>query len=156
MVAESLCGEIEGGGAKFVCAVGRSPLQIVDSVSIPTTDAAALCGVRAVLFRSGAAAWGAELDWLQLLPGRSSCAGSPRILATCCRRPKPGWAGVDVLAPLRTAFNVPLTLDTDVSAAAVAVSGNLARAEAWLGCIRDLSALASAEPSHRPMATRDA
>jgi fructokinase len=33
--------------------------------------------------------------------------------------PKPGWAGVDVLKPLRDAFNLPIALETDVNAAAL-------------------------------------
>lgn len=39
-----------------------------------------------------------------------------RLLPT----PKPGWSGVDLLEPFRSAFNVPITLDVDVGAAALA------------------------------------
>ena len=42
--------------------------------------------------------------------------GFGRLLST----PKPGWSGVDVLAPLRSAFAAPIALDTDVGAAALA------------------------------------
>ena len=48
--APPLVGAIEGGGTKFVCAVGRPAAQILDRITIPTTDAATtLVGLRAVL-----------------------------------------------------------------------------------------------------------
>src|SRR5690606_36843135 len=47
---------------------------------------------------------------------RRNAADYGRMLPT----PKGGWSGVDVLAPFRSAFNVPLALDTDVGAAALA------------------------------------
>ena len=39
-----------------------------------------------------------------------------RLLPT----PKAGWSGADVLEPLRSAFRVPIALDIDVGAAALA------------------------------------
>jgi len=39
-----------------------------------------------------------------------------RMLAT----PKPGWSRVDLLAPIRARFSAPVSIDTDVSAAALA------------------------------------
>jgi fructokinase len=48
--------------------------------------------------------------------------------------PKVGWSGVNLLAPLRAAFSVPIALDTDVGGAALA--------EWQLGAGRGLSSLA--------------
>jgi fructokinase len=48
--------------------------------------------------------------------------------------PKPGWSGVDLLEPFRSEFHVPIALDTDVGAAALA--------EWRLGAGRELASLA--------------
>jgi len=42
--------------------------------------------------------------------------GFGQLLAT----PKPGWSGIDVLAPLRSKFAAPIALDVDVGVAALA------------------------------------
>jgi len=47
---------------------------------------------------------------------RQDTAGFGRLIRT----PKPGWSGVDLLAPFRAAFDAPIALDTDVAAAALA------------------------------------
>jgi fructokinase len=53
-----------------------------------------------------------------------------RLLTT----PKPGWSGVDLLAPLRERLSCPIALETDVNAAALA--------EARLGAGRGASSVA--------------
>jgi len=37
-------GAIEGGGTKFVCMVGTSPTDVVDEITIPTTEPADTIG----------------------------------------------------------------------------------------------------------------
>jgi fructokinase len=113
-------GGIEGGGTKFTCAVGHSPLQIVDSVSVETRDAPTTLGRCVDFFVDAARRHGpvaaigvASFGPIELRP-QSGQFG--RMLPT----PKAGWSGVDVLSPLRSAFDVPLALDTDVGAAALA------------------------------------
>lgn len=113
-------GGIEGGGTKFTCAVGCSPLHIVDCVSIATGDGPATLARCLQFFAESARRHGpvaaigvASFGPIDL---RHGSAQFGRMLPT----PKAGWSGVDVLSPLRSAFNVPVALDTDVGAAALA------------------------------------
>jgi len=111
---------IEGGGTKFVCAVARSPLEILDSVSFPTTDAPGTLA-ECVRFFVGAEARHGPISSLGLacfgpIELRKDSAQYGRLLPT----PKPGWSGADVLEPLRKAFSVPIALDVDVGGAALA------------------------------------
>jgi fructokinase len=113
-----LVGAIEGGGTKFVCAVGESPVAIYERAVVPTTDAHATLGeclrfFRAVAGRHGpiAALGIACFGPLQL---RQDAPDYGCLLPT----PKPGWSGVSVLSPFREAWSIPVALDTDVGAAA--------------------------------------
>lgn len=103
-----------------MCAVGTSADTILDTHSIPTTEPETTLG--------------ACVDWLRLAQDRFgtiaavglACFGPlcfhrgsndfGRILST----PKPLWSGADLLQPFRERLNVPLMLDTDVAAAALA------------------------------------
>lgn len=108
---------IELGGTKLVAVRARGR-TIADRVTIPTTDPAETLG-RAVDVLRG---------WHDAQPFAAIGIGSfgpvridpaardyGRILAT----PKAGWAGTDLLAPLKR-FELPIALDTDVNAAALA------------------------------------
>lgn len=127
-------GAIEAGGTKFVCAVstGQSA-NLLARQEFPTGDDPPACMARVVAWLQtqgddhgqlagiGVASFG-PVD----LNGKSPTYG--HITST----PKPGWAGADLLGPLRRAFaNVPLALDTDVNGAALGE-------HAW-GAARDLT-----------------
>ncbi len=121
MNSRPLYGAIEAGGTKFVCAAGYGPLEIADSrreVIATTTPQVTLGAVVAFFERIrndggvfagiGVAAFGpVDVD------RQSPTWGS--ILAT----PKPGWSGVSLTRPLER-FECPVTIDTDVNAAALA------------------------------------
>jgi fructokinase len=112
-------GGIEMGGTKVVCAVGTGPDDLRAEVRVPTTTPARTLGLvtaflleqaaRTPLAAVGVASFG-PLD----LDRRSPTFG---FITTT---PKPGWRGVDIVGPLRTALGVPVALDTDVNAAALA------------------------------------
>jgi fructokinase len=115
-----ILGGVEGGGTKFHCAIGHTPLLILDSVSIPTRDARTTLEECVQFFvdatRRHGAIDGFGFGCFGPIELRRHSAEFGRMLPT----PKAGWSGVDVLAPLRAAFDVPVALDTDVGAAALA------------------------------------
>lgn len=108
---------IEAGGTKFVLALGTGPDDVVDTAVVPTTTPGETLarvreffdapreGVR--VSRVGIASFG-PLDL------RPSSPTYGRITTT----PKPGWAGTDLLGAVRSWFEVPAVIDTDVNGAA--------------------------------------
>jgi fructokinase len=110
-----LYGGIEAGGAKFVCAVGNTPQAIQTSTVISTTTPTATLRQVIAFFRLysirslGLATFG-PID----LNAQSSTYG--HILAT----PKIAWRECPIVGILQTALQVPVAVDTDVNAAALA------------------------------------
>ena len=108
-------GLIEAGGTKLVLGVGDGEGHIVARARIATglpgpTLAASVAWLRA---QGGLAAIGvASFGPLDLDRGSATYG---HLRAT----PKPHWAGVDMVAPF-AALGVPVALDTDVNAAALA------------------------------------
>lgn len=110
---------IELGGTKAIAVLARGR-TIVARESFPTTadPAATLAAVLAVM-----GGWHAQAPLAAIgIASFGPVALDPRspqyghILDT----PKPGWAGFDVVGSVRQAIDVPLAIDTDVNAAALA------------------------------------
>jgi fructokinase len=119
-VVSVLYGAIEGGGTKFVCAVGASPQQVHESVVLPTSDPQSTLAA-CVEFFAGAERKLGPIDALGFacfgpLDLHVESATFGHMLAT----PKPAWSGVDLLGPLRSRLLMPIAIDTDVAAAALA------------------------------------
>jgi fructokinase len=120
MSESALYGAIEAGGTKFVCAVGPAPGVWLHEARIATTTPAATLRSVVEFFTAAeashgpVAAFGIGAFGPLELDGRSAAWG--RLLKT----PKPGWSGVDLVAPLRERFARPVAIDTDVNAAALA------------------------------------
>lgn len=115
----TLFGGIEGGGTKFVCAVGTGPDDIRRETRFPTTTLEETLGQAVAFFKE------AERDF-----GRLSALGvatfgpidpnpaSPAygfVLPT----PKPGWSNTNVLGMLKSAFDMPIAFELDVNGAAL-------------------------------------
>jgi fructokinase len=114
-MADALCGGIEAGGTKFVCATGRAG-RLVAEARIATTSPSETLGAALAFFQAhgpvaalGVASFG-PID----LDRRSPSYG---FITTT---PKPGWAHTDIVEPLTRALAIPVAFDTDVNAAALA------------------------------------
>jgi fructokinase len=114
----NLYGAIEGGGSKFLCAVGTGPDNLCDEQRFETRDpestladvVAYFAPHRAALRAIGVSCFGP----LELDPRRGAAFGS------FLRTPKPGWSGFPLHARLSAELALPVALDTDVNGAALA------------------------------------
>ncbi|MGB7874940.1 MAG: ROK family protein, partial [Anaerolineales bacterium] len=114
-----LYGGIEGGGTKFVCAVGTETGEILAETRFPTTLPDETLARAVDFFKEQVQTLGplASIGVASFGPldPRPASATFGRILLT----PKPGWTNADILGPLRAAFDVPIGFDTDVNGAAL-------------------------------------
>ena len=106
---------VEAGGSKVLCAIGTGPDDLRAETPFPTTTASETLRrtVEFVRAHGPVAAVGvASFGPLDLDPGSVRYGW---ITTT----PKPGWANTDVIGALAT-LGVPVAIDTDVNAAALA------------------------------------
>lgn len=110
-MAEKLYGGIEGGGTKFVCAVGSGPDHLLDEIRIPTTSPTEVVQKVSEFFAPhlnqlqgiGLGSFGpVDLD------PRSSTYGY------ITNTPKPHWGNINILGMLREKINLPIAMDMDV------------------------------------------
>jgi fructokinase len=110
---------IEGGGTKFVCAVGTQAGEILAENHVPTTTPAETLGEVIAFLQEqerelgrfgaiGIASFGP-------LDPRPASPTYGKILPT----PKPGWTNADIVSQIRAAFDIPIAFDTDVNGAAL-------------------------------------
>ena len=109
-------GAIEAGGTKFNCIVASSPTEILAEARFPTTNpeetisrVVSFFKKHAPLTSIGIACFG-PLD----LNPRSSTFG---FITTT---PKPGWSNTDIRGLIQREMDLPVSIDTDVNAAAIA------------------------------------
>jgi fructokinase len=108
-----LYGGLEGGGTKFVCAVGRGPAEILDEIRLSTTTPAETLDLAIAFFKKF------NLSAIGLAPfGPLDLDPSSMEYGSITATPKPGWSGVNVLAAFQRSFEVPLAFELDVNAAA--------------------------------------
>jgi fructokinase len=114
-----LYGSIEGGGTKFICAVGDGPQGIRAEGRFPTTTPEETMKQVVEFFKQQ------ELNFGKLAAIGFACFGpldpkpdSPtygHVLPT----PKPGWSNANAVGYLTEAFGAPVGFDTDVNGAAL-------------------------------------
>lgn len=113
-----LRGGIEAGGTKFVCAVGRGPIDLASRTVIPTTTPEQTLR-RVVEFFEGQRSAGLAFDSLGVAAfGPLDLDPASPAYGHVTSTLKPGWAGVDLLGPVRDQLGAAVTLDTDVNGAA--------------------------------------
>jgi fructokinase len=114
-----LLGGIEGGGTKFVCAVGTQKGEVLAETRFPTTSPGETLAQAVKFFNEQIQALGplASIGVASFGPldPRPASEKFGRILPT----PKPGWTDADLAGPLRGAFGLPVGFDTDVNGAAL-------------------------------------
>ncbi|UHA74853.1 ROK family protein [Paenibacillus sp. 481] len=107
-------GAIEGGGTKFVVAVGTSTGEIVDMESFATTMPEETMG-RVVQFFENKKISAIGFGSFGPIDLNHASATYGHITLT----PKPHWSNYDVVGHIQRHIDVPITFDTDVNAAAL-------------------------------------
>lgn len=125
---------VETGGTKTVCRVVEDNGEILKETAFPTTTpdavSAALIDVISSALPDGGAVSGVGVaSFGPVVVDRAS----PR-LGEILTTPKPGWSGSNLARVLSSRFEVPVSVDTDVNAAALA--------EQALGAGRGINTLA--------------
>lgn len=115
----TLYGGIEGGGTKFVCAIGTGPDNIVAETSFPTTkDSAETIGKAIDFFRTHSRTTPLAGVGIASFGPVDPDPRSPQY-GYITTTPKPGWAQTNFLGPVQDALGVPVAFDTDVNGAAL-------------------------------------
>jgi fructokinase len=113
-----LYGGIEGGGTKFVCAIGTGPDDIRAETRFPTTTPEETLGKAIAFFKENGGLSALGVACFGPLDPDPVSPTFGHILPT----PKPGWTDADVVGALKTELNIPVGFDTDVNGAALAES----------------------------------
>jgi fructokinase len=112
-------GSIEGGGTKFICAVGTGPHNIRAEARFQTSTPEETMNQVIDFFKQQESAFGklAAIGFACFGPLDPDPASETYgyILPT----PKPDWSNVNVVGMLRQAFDIPIAFDTDVNGAAL-------------------------------------
>jgi fructokinase len=114
-----LYGGIEGGGTKFVCAVGTGPNDVRAITNFPTTAPQETMAQAVDFFKQQEAVHG-RLSSIGFgcfgpLDPNPDSSTYGYILPT----PKLGWTNANVVGLMRSHFDIPIIFDTDVNAAAL-------------------------------------
>jgi fructokinase len=114
----ALVGGIEAGGTKFVCAIGTGPDDIHAEIRYPTGLPEESISRAVDFFLANAGDAGLEAIGVASF-GPVDPDPSSSTFGYVTTTPKPGWAHVDFVGPLREAFGVPVGFDSDVNGAAL-------------------------------------
>ncbi len=112
----TLYGGIEGGGTKFVCAIGNENGDLLETVRFPTTTPDETMGRALEFFRPHAE----ELASVGIGSfGPVDLNPNSPTFGYVTTTPKPGWSWADVAGPIRAGLGVPVGFELDVNIAAM-------------------------------------
>ncbi|MEA4909087.1 MAG: ROK family protein [Chloroflexi bacterium] len=115
-----LFGGIEAGGTKFVCVIASGPDDVRAEKRIATTTPKETLDNVIAFFKEYTQSTHEAIQALGV-----ACFGpldlNPKspTYGYITTTPKPGWANVDVVGPLKAALGLPVAFDTDVNGAAI-------------------------------------
>lgn len=118
MQNNNIYGSIEGGGTKFICAIG-TPQNVLAETRIPTTTPEETMSQVVVFFNEQ------EKKIGKLSAIGFACFGpldpnlESKSYGYILPTPKPNWSNANVVGMLTSAFNIPIGFDTDVNGAAI-------------------------------------
>ena len=118
--AKPLYGCIEAGGTKFICALANGEGQWLTRTRIETTHPADTIGRMVDFLRQAQQQYGRLASLGVASFGPIELDRSRPNWGSLTDTPKAGWSRVSLVEPLREAFAVPIEIDTDVNAAALA------------------------------------
>jgi fructokinase len=113
-----LFGGIEGGGTKFVCAVGTGPDDIRAETRFPTTTPKETIGLAIEFFKAQSKAEPLAAIGIASFGPVDPNPQSPTF-GYITTTPKPGWANANFAGAISQALQVPVGFDTDVNVAAL-------------------------------------
>lgn len=116
----ALLGGLEAGGTKCVAAVGTGPGDIRAEARVPTTTPAETLAALVAFFHEAVAAHGPLAAVGVGTFGPVDLRHDSPTFGQITTTPKAGWAWTDVVGPFHAALGVPVAIDTDVNAAALA------------------------------------
>jgi fructokinase len=115
-VMGNLYGGIEAGGTWFVCAVGTGPGDLSAETRFPTTTPQETIRQAIDFFREQPILTAIGIGSFGPIDINRASLDYGHIMAT----PKPGWSNCDMAWMIHRALGLPIYLDTDVNAAALA------------------------------------
>ncbi len=114
-----LFGGIEAGGTKFNCVLGRSPSEILDRTSFPTTHPEETLGAAIRFFEQTQARHGAIASLGVACFGPVDLTSGSSTYGFITDTPKALWSNIDVVGILSDTLGVPVAFDTDVNGSAL-------------------------------------
>jgi hypothetical protein len=110
-----LYGTLEAGGTKMVLSVGNENNEILEQETIPTEAPGKTIPAMIAWFAAR------EISALGIGTfGPVDLNPASPTYGFITQTPKPGWRNIPLLPPFRDALNIPVNIDTDVNAAALA------------------------------------